>query len=83
VQNKMPVGKHLVNLRNIACPVLNIMATADDLVPCAQSQPFNDLIGSTDRKTVMVPAGHIGLAVGGKAQREVWPEACQWLGKRS
>ena len=28
-------------------------------------------------------AGHIGLAVGGKAQHELWPQACDWLAKRS
>jgi polyhydroxyalkanoate synthase len=83
VQNKLPVGKHTVNLKNITCPVLNIMAQGDDLVPCSQSLPFNDLVSSKDRKTVVVPAGHIGLAVGGKAQKEVWPEACRWLGERS
>lgn len=83
VQNRLPIGKHLVNLKKITCPVLNIMARNDDLVPCAQSQPFNDLVGSTDRKSIVVPAGHIGLAIGGQAQREVWPVACRWLGKRS
>jgi poly[(R)-3-hydroxyalkanoate] polymerase subunit PhaC len=83
VQNKMPVGKHTVDLRKITCPVLNIMARNDDLVPCAQSMPFNDLISSTDRKSIIFPAGHIGLAVGGKAQREVWPQVCDWLAERS
>ena len=83
VQNKMPVGKHIVDLRQITCPVLNIMARNDDLVPCAQSTPFNDLVSSTDRKSVIVPAGHIGLAVGSKAQTEVWPQACNWLAERS
>jgi polyhydroxyalkanoate synthase len=83
VKNTMPVGKHTVDLRNITCPVLNIMARADDLVPCAQSLPFNDLIGSKDRKAIVVPAGHIGLAVGSKAQREAWPTACDWLAERS
>ena len=83
VQNKMPVGKHTVDLRKITCPVLNIVAKGDDLVPCAQSLPFNDLISSKDRKSVVVPAGHIGLAIGGKAQREVWPQTCQWLAERS
>jgi polyhydroxyalkanoate synthase len=83
VQNRLPVGKHIVNLKRITCPILNIMARSDDLVPCAQSMPFNDLVGSTDRKSVLVQAGHIGLAVGGKAQKEVWPEACQWLAERS
>ena len=31
-QNRMPVGKHIVNLKNITCPVLNLMAGKDDLV---------------------------------------------------
>jgi len=83
VQNKMPVGKRTVDLRKITCPILNIMASNDDLVPCAQSMPFNDLVSSKDRQSILCPAGHIGLAVGSKAQREVWPQACEWLAKRS
>jgi polyhydroxyalkanoate synthase subunit PhaC len=50
VQNRMPVGRRVVNLRRINCPVLNIMAQADDLVPCAQSEPFGSLVGSRDRR---------------------------------
>ncbi len=34
----MPVGKHTVNLRDITCPVLNLMAQRDDLVPCAKAR---------------------------------------------
>ena len=83
VQNRMAVGDRVVNLKDITCPVLNIMARADDLVPCAQSMPFNDLVGSSDRKSITVPAGHIGLAIGGRAQKEVWPQACEWLAERS
>lgn len=82
-KNQMPVGKHIVNLKNITCPVLNLMASKDDLVPCAQSQPFNDLVGSSDRKEIIFPAGHIGLAVGSKAQKELWPQVCDWLAERS
>jgi polyhydroxyalkanoate synthase subunit PhaC len=83
-QNRMPVGKHIVNLQQITCPVLNIMASEDDLVPCAQGMPFNSLVASKDRKTLLLKgSGHIGLAIGGRAQREVWPEACAWLAQRS
>ena len=83
VKNQLPVGRHVVNLKNITCPILNLMATKDDLVPCAQSEPFNDLVGSLDRKTIKFPAGHIGLAVGSRAQRDLWPQACEWLAERS
>jgi polyhydroxyalkanoate synthase len=83
VKNELPVGRHVVDLRKITCPVLNLMATKDDLVPCSQSEPFNDLVGSPDRKTMKVSAGHIGLAVGSRAQKELWPEVCSWLAERS
>jgi len=83
-QNRMPVGKHIVNLRNIRCPVMSIMAGKDDLVPSAQSLPFNDLVGSKDRRVLLLPgSGHIGLAIGSRAQKEVWPQACGWLAERS
>ena len=83
-QNRMPVGKHIVNLQKIKCPVLNIMADKDDLVPCSQGTPFTDLVGSKDRKTILLQgSGHIGLAIGGRAQKEVWPQACQWLAERT
>jgi polyhydroxyalkanoate synthase len=84
VQNRMPVGKHIVNLKQIVCPVLNIMAGADDLVPCSQGTPFTDLVASVDRKTLLLQgSGHIGLAIGSRAQKEIWPQACDWLSKRS
>ena len=83
VKGTMPVGKHLIDLKKITCPILNIMATRDDLVPCCQSLPFNDLVGSSDRATLQCNTGHIGLAVGSKAQKELWPQTCDWLGSRS
>ncbi len=68
VQNRMRIGRRLVDLKQITCPVLNLMASRDDLVPCAQSEPFNDLVGSSDRRTIKLDVGHIGLAMGTKAQ---------------
>jgi polyhydroxyalkanoate synthase len=83
VKNQMPVGRQIVDLRDITCPVLNLMATKDDLVPCCQSQPFNSLVSSTDRKIIEFKAGHIGLAVSSRAQTELWPQAVDWLAARS
>ncbi len=83
VQNQFALGKRTVDLRDIKCPVLNLLAEQDDLVPPSQSEPFNDLVGSTDREMIKLPAGHIGLAMGSAAQRELWPHVVQWLAKRS
>jgi polyhydroxyalkanoate synthase len=83
VKNQLRVGRRVVRLKNITCPLLNLLASRDDLVPPAQSEPLNDLVGSNDRKIIKLPAGHIGLAMGSKAQRELWPQAVQWLAERT
>lgn len=83
VQGQFRLGNKPVRLENITCPVLNLMASGDHLVPCGQSAPFNDLVGSRDRKAITFPAGHIGLSVGSKAQKELWPQAVEWLAQRS
>jgi polyhydroxyalkanoate synthase len=82
-KNRMQVGRRVVDLRRITCPVLNLLATQDTLVPPAQSAPFTDLIGSEDKKTIELATGHIGLAMGSAAQRELWPQAVAWLAERS
>jgi polyhydroxyalkanoate synthase subunit PhaC len=83
VKGQLRIGGRRVDLKKITCPILNLMATQDDLVPPSQSEPFNDLVGSSDRMVMKLPAGHIGLAVGGKAQKDLWPKACDWLAARS
>lgn len=83
IKGELEIGHERVDLKNITCPILNLTAKHDHLVPCSQSLPFNDAVGSTDRKSINFPAGHIGMAVGSKAHRDLWPEACAWLAKRS
>ncbi len=83
IQGKLRIGGRAVNLRNITCPILNLTAQHDHLVPCGLSTPFNDAVGSSDRRSINFPAGHIGMAVGSKANRELWPQAVDWLAERS
>lgn len=83
MQGKLEVGDERVDFRNIRCPVLNLIAEFDHLVTPSQSQPFTDAVGSSDRKTVMFKAGHIGLAVSSRAHKELWPNVVEWLAQRS
>lgn len=83
IQGKLHIGRERVELKNITCPVLNLIATGDHLVTPSQSQPFTEAISSADRKTINFPAGHIGMAVGSRAHRELWPQVCEWLAQRS
>ena len=60
------------------------MAEKVDLVPCLQGLPLTELVGSKDRKNLLLKgSGHVGLAIGGRAQREIWPQAVSWLADRS
>lgn len=83
IEGRLRIGGELVDLEKITCPVLNLVADHDHLVPCGQSLPFNDAVGSSDRETYNFKAGHIGLAVGSRAQRELWPKVREWLAERS
>ncbi|HEY9686266.1 MAG TPA: class III poly(R)-hydroxyalkanoic acid synthase subunit PhaC [Coleofasciculaceae cyanobacterium] len=83
VQNKLRLGDHPVNLKNIHCPVLTILAEHDHLVPPAASTPINDAVSSEEKEVIAFPSGHIGLSVSGRAMKVLWPKVAEWLGKRS
>lgn len=83
VQNRFRVGGRLVNLKKIRCPVFNIVAEQDHLVPPPSSLALNDAIGSTDRETVQLRTGHVGLSVGSVGRKELWPRAVRWLAEHS
>jgi len=75
-------GKH-VDMKNIRCPYLNMVALKDTLVPPDSSLKIGEYTGSEDYKLLTCDTGHIGLSVSGKALKKTWGEAVQWLGERS
>jgi len=83
IQGKLRIGGTRVDLKKITCPVLNLTAQEDHLVPPYQSLPFNEAVGSEDQSSINFDAGHIGMAVGSRANRELWPKVCDWLAERS
>jgi polyhydroxyalkanoate synthase len=76
------LGEREVDLKNVTCPVLNIYALQDHLVPPDASRPMKGLVGSKDYTELAFPGGHIGIYVSGKAQKEVTPAIGQWLNER-
>jgi polyhydroxyalkanoate synthase len=77
------IGDRRVDLKNIDMPFLNIIAERDTQVPTVASAKFNELISSTDKDLIIFPSGHIGLSVGSRAHKELWPNVGKWLGERS
>jgi polyhydroxyalkanoate synthase len=82
VKGELVVGGKKVNLKNLTCPLLNIYATEDHLVPPAATIPLNDAVGSKDKELYSFKGGHIGVFVGGKSQKELAPAVTKWLKDR-
>lgn len=77
------IGNREVDLKNLVCPVLNIYALQDHLVPPDASKALDGLTASKDYTELAFPGGHIGIYVSGKAQKEVTPAIGKWLNERS
>lgn len=83
-QNKLikaeaEIGNKRVDLANIKNPVLNIYGTYDHLVPPKASTALKKHVTSDDYQEMAVKAGHIGVFVSGKSQKQVSPAIVQWL----
>jgi polyhydroxyalkanoate synthase len=82
LKGEVQIGSEVVDLGNITCPVLNIYALQDHLVPPDASKALNGKTGSDDYTELAFPGGHIGIYVSGKAQKEVTPAIGNWLNER-
>jgi polyhydroxyalkanoate synthase len=77
------IGGRPIDLKQITCPLLNIYAQQDHLVPPDASRALDGLTGTDDYTELAFPGGHIGIYVSGKAQKEVTPAIGEWLNQRS
>lgn len=82
VQSAFVLGGRTVDLKRIACPVLNVFAQDDHIIPPATSQALKDKIGTDDYTELGLPGGHVGVFVGGKAQKLLGSGIADWLGAR-
>jgi polyhydroxyalkanoate synthase len=72
-----------IDLKDIKIPVLNIVATEDDLVQAESCVPLNDIISSTDKKLILFPSGHVELCISSDSHDNLWPQVVSWLQRRS
>jgi polyhydroxyalkanoate synthase len=83
IEGGVKIGDHQIDLKNITCPLLNIYAEQDHLVPPDASRALRSLTNSEDYTELSFPGGHIGIYVSGKAQKEVPPSISKWLDERA
>jgi polyhydroxyalkanoate synthase len=79
IRGKLTVGDRPVLLSRIKCPVLNIYAKQDHLVPPSASMPLGAQVASAVYDDFAVDVGHIGMYVSSKARRTVPQKIVNWL----
>jgi polyhydroxyalkanoate synthase len=82
VEGRFELGGRVVDLRHITCPVLNVYAKDDHIIPPATSQALGGKVGSSDYSELGLPGGHVGVFVGGKAQALLGSGIADWLAAR-
>ena len=71
-----------VDLRDIACPLLVVMAERDELVPVESTLVLREFMGPNFEE-LSLPAGHVGLITGRKAATVTIPHILGWIADHS
>jgi poly(3-hydroxyalkanoate) synthetase len=75
-------GTRKVEFKSITCPILNVAASEDHIVPLDASRALAGLTSSEDYTELITPGGHIGAVISKKASAHLWPNMVMWLESR-
>ena len=78
-ENRLWVGDRRVALEHIRCPVLNISAERDRIVPPHDNAAFIERVSGREASNLVFPSGHLGLMVSHAAHEKLWPHVGRWL----
>jgi poly(3-hydroxybutyrate) depolymerase len=68
-----------VDLGRITCPLALVAGSKDHISLPEQTFALEEHASSEQSRRFLVPGGHIGILVGGRAHRDHWPEIYGWL----
>ena len=83
MKGELVLGGRRIDLSNIKQPFIHIVAEHDHIVPYESAKDLVNLVGSEDKKEVMLKGGHVSLVAGGNAIFRLWPQLDTWLSVRS
>jgi len=81
VNGTFKVLKETVDLSKIQCPVLNIYAEQDHIIPVSCSKALGKFVDSKLYEEIGFPGGHVGVFVSRKAQGVVAGGITEWLNR--
>jgi polyhydroxyalkanoate synthase len=77
------IDGRLVDLKKITANHLSVAASKDTIVPPQAATCIRELISSRDNEAIVLPGGHVGVLIGGRALKTTWPRITDWLMERS
>jgi len=78
----LSAGGRNVDFGRITCPVLNVIAKSDHIIPPPCSMAADKVFkGSRKFENQVFAVGHIGLSVGEGSFTKVWNRIAAWLAK--
>ncbi|HSW15358.1 MAG TPA: alpha/beta fold hydrolase [Solimonas sp.] len=88
IDNQLAAGRievrdRVADLTKIKANMLVYAGTTDHLVPAQIARRIVDVVASQDKEFRIAPGGHMGVILGGGAQKNVWEPCAQWLDQRS
>src|SRR5207253_325081 len=72
------IEDRLVTLADIACPILSVVGTVDEIAPAAGVRAIRLAAPRADVYELSLKAGHFGLVVGSTSNTITWPTVAQW-----
>lgn len=77
VKGELTIGGRRVDLGRITCPLLNVAAHEDHIVPLESARALSALVPQTQEE--IVGGGHIGAVVGYRASKTLWPRMAGFM----
>ncbi len=79
MKGQLRLGGRRVRLGAVTCPLLNVVAEKDDVVPAAAASPVRAVVGSRDFEELRVNAGHVALVTGPTGHGRTIPGIIDWF----
>lgn len=73
------IEDRLVTLADIACPILSVVGSVDEIAPAPGVRAIRQAAPRADVYELCLQAGHFGLVVGSKSNTITWPTVAQWM----
>lgn len=79
IKGEIYIKNKKVDLANLTMPILNVMASEDEIVPVSASRGLKKYVSSKKYTQKIFPSGHIGIYISDKVGKRMPKAIAQWL----